>query len=100
MPTSIPTEINEADLVRFFTLQVGDMKLIDLRDGPEQRLDQAAHIGLLRWLGWSPVRVDRLPPVALLALCEQLQIRVPDDLNPPAERTSRKHARLARGHLG
>ena len=98
--TSIPTEISEADLARFFTLEVADMELIDMRDEQEQRLDQAAHIGLLRWLGWSPVRVDRLPPVVLLALCEQLQIKVPDVLNPPAERTSRKHARLARKHLG
>ena len=55
----------------------------------------------MRWLGWSPVRVDRLPHTALVALCRQLHVQVPTDgLEPPAPRTSRLHAQRAREHLG
>jgi TnpA family transposase len=99
--SAIPLEIDDADLVRFFTLQPADLALLSPYASLDHHLDQAAHICLLRWLGWSPVRVDRLPQTALLALCRQLHRQVPsDDLKPPAPRTSRLHAQRAREHLG
>jgi hypothetical protein len=97
--TTIPTEIDDAELVRFFTLLPDDLALIDPRLNPVYRFDQAAHICLLRWLGWSPVRVDRLPKLAHVALNHQLEISVAY-LDPPAARTSRLHAERAREHLG
>ena len=83
--STIPLEISDAELVRFFTLQQAAFTLFDPRVSPSHHLDQAAHICLLRWLGWSPVRVDRLPQTALVALCEQLRVRVSGDLEalPP-----------------
>jgi hypothetical protein len=98
--STTPLEISDAELVRFFTLQQAALALFDPRVSPSHHLDQAAHICLLRWLGWSPVRVDRLPRTAFVALCEQLRIRVPDDLEPPSPRTSRLHAQRAREYLG
>src|ERR1035437_4657188 len=96
---TIPTEIDDAELVRFFTLLPDDLALIDPRLNLVYRFDQAAHICLLRWLGWSPVRVDRLPELARVALTQQLEISV-EYLDPPAAWTSRLHADRARGHLG
>ena len=93
--TTIPTEIDDAELVRFFTLLPDDLALIDPRLNPVYRFDQVAHICLLRWLGWSPVRVDRLPKLAHVALNHQLEISVAY-LDPPAARTSRLHAERAR----
>jgi TnpA family transposase len=99
--STIPLEISEAELVRFFTLTPPDIALINPFAQPTHRLDQAAHICLLRWLGWSPDGVDRLPHRALVALCEQLGLSIPSgDLEPPPTRTSRQHAQRAREHLG
>ena len=67
--STIPIEIGDAELVRFFTLDPTDLGLVDPFSEPAHRLDQAAHICLWRWLGWSPVNVDRLPHTALIALC-------------------------------
>lgn len=97
--TTIPTEIGDAELVRNFTLQPEDLVLINPRPPPIHRFDQAAHICLLRWLGWSPVAVDRLPDPARVALNRQLKTEV-EYLEPPAARTSRLHAERAREHLG
>ena len=52
--STIPTEIGDAELVRFITLQPADLALLDPHASPNHHLDQAAHICLLRWLGWSP----------------------------------------------
>ena len=96
--TRIPTEIDNVELVKFFTLQPNDLTLIDPRTKPTYRFDQAAHICLLRWLGWSPVAVDHLPELAKVVLNRQLGISV-EFLDPPAKRTSRLHAERARNHL-
>jgi hypothetical protein len=99
--STVPPEIGDAELVRFFTLQSADLALLDPHAKPAHHLDQAAHVCLLRWLGWSPVRVDRLPHAALVALCRQLNLEVPiDGLKPPAPRTNRLHAQRVREHLG
>jgi len=99
--STIPLEIGDADLVRFFTLQPADLALLSPYANFDHHLDQAAHICLLRWLGWSPVRVDRLPYTALVALCRQLRVQPSTDgFKPPAARTSRLHAQRAREHLG
>lgn len=45
--STIPLEISEAELVRFFTLDPKDIALIDPFAKPAHRLDQAAHICLL-----------------------------------------------------
>ena len=67
---SIPTEISDDDLVRFFELSSIDQSIIDPRLEISYRFDQAAHICILRWLGWSPVVVDRLPEKAKIVLCQ------------------------------
>ena len=92
---TIPIEIEDDELVRFFTLQPDDLALIDPRLQPAFRFDQAAHICLLRWLGWSPVKVEHLPEVAQAVLRRQLGIPV-INWNPPADRTSRPSVRPCR----
>jgi hypothetical protein len=96
---TIPTEIDDAELVSFFTLLPDDPVLIDPCLNPVYRFDQAAHICFLRWLGWSPVTVDHLPELARVALNQQLEISI-EYLDLPTARTSRLHAERARGHLG
>jgi len=97
---TIPNEINDIDLVRFFKLSSVDLSVIDPRQRPSYRFDQAAHICILRWLGWSPVTVDRLPERAHIILCQQLGIEISGvNSQPPAARTSRLHAENARKHL-
>jgi TnpA family transposase len=99
--TTIPPEIRDDDLVRFFTLSPEYLTSVDQRVKPGHRLSQAAHVCLLRWLGWSPTSIDRLPQMALVGLCDQLKLPVPgEDLEPLPERTSRRHAQRAREHLG
>ncbi|MBN1485169.1 MAG: DUF4158 domain-containing protein, partial [Chloroflexia bacterium] len=98
--STVPTEIGDAELVRFFTLESADLALIDPYADPDQQLDQVAHVCLLRWLGWSPASVEYLPREALVALCKQLHVSIPTGkLQPPAARTSRLHAQRAREHL-
>jgi TnpA family transposase len=98
--STIPLEISDDELMRFFTTHQADLTQIDPLGKPAHRLDQAAHLCLLRWLGWSPKSVEHLPQTALAALCEQLHLKVPDRLRPPTPRTSRLHAQRARKHLG
>ena len=99
--TTIPSEICDAELVRFFAATPDDLSAIDHRLRPAYRLDQLAHICILRWLGWSPSVMDRLPEPARVALCRQLGLGTLDaTLQPPAARTSRLHAERARLHLG
>ena len=82
---TIPNEINDIDLVRFFKLSSVDLSVIDPRQRPSYRFDQAAHICILRWLGWSPVTVDRLPERAHIILCQQLGIEISGvNSQPPA----------------
>ena len=98
---SIPTEISDDDLVRFFELSSIDQSIIDPRLEISFRFDQAAHICILRWLGWSPVAVDRLPEKAQMVLCQQLSFEISRlHLQPPSERSSRRHAENARVYLG
>ena len=99
--TTIPLDISDAELVRHFSLTPTDLTLIDHRLRPIHQLDQAAHLCLLRWQGWSPVAVNQLPHAAHAALCHQLHLDLPaETLEPPAGRTSRLHAERARRHLG
>ncbi len=99
--TTIPLNISDAEPVRHFSLTPTDLALIDHRLRPAHQLDQAAHLCLPRWLGWSPVAVNQLLHVAHAALCHQLQLDLPEEtLEPPAERTSRLHAERARRHWG
>jgi hypothetical protein len=107
---AIPTHTSDADLARFFTLAPNDLAAIDQRLRPAYRLDQAAHICLLRWLGRSPVVVDQLPDNARVVLGEQLNVKFPAapaaPLSPPATvRATRRAAgscpaRPAPGHAG
>jgi len=98
--STIPLSIEDSELVRYFTLQPEDIKLSDPRLKVAYRYDQAAHICLLRWLGWSPAKVDQLPEMADLLIRRQLGIDNNEKIDPPADRTSRLHAECAREHLG
>ena len=97
---TIPSEISDDDLVRHFKLSPTDLSIIDQRLKPSYRLDQAAHICILRWLGWSPVAIDRLPEKARIMLCQQLSLEINEvNSQPRAERTNRLHAENARNLL-
>ncbi len=99
--TRIPPVISDEELVRFFTLPPEYLETLNRRIGPAHQLSQAAHICILRWLGWSPTTITQLPRAALVALCQQLKLPVPgEDWEPLPERTSRLHAQRAREHLG
>ena len=98
--TAIPDEITEEDLSKYFVLAERELDQVMLRKQPGHRLDQAAHICTLRWLGWSPVQIDRLPDLAITALSRQLGLTKSKFPEPPASRTSRLHAQRARDFLG
>jgi hypothetical protein len=96
----VPTEIGDEDLVRYFTLTAQDRILIEQRTGELRRLEQAAQICLLRWLGWSGAPAAHLPPTALTALYKQLDIAPTTDLQPPPKRTLQRYAQRACESLG
>jgi len=99
--TTIPTEVSDIELVRFFTLSPADLSIIDPRLDPAYRFDQVAHTCLLRWLGWSPVVIDQLPDRVHVVLCQQIGVEIPvGSIQPPSDRTSRLHAERARKYLG
>ena len=49
--STIPARVDDAELVRFFTLHPADLALLSPYAKPVHHLDQAAHVCLLRWLG-------------------------------------------------
>jgi hypothetical protein len=94
--TAIPLNISDDELVRHFSLTPIDLALIDHHLRLAHQLDQAAHLCLLRWLGWSPVAVNQLPYAVHIALWHQLQLDLPaETLEPPEDCTSRQHAERA-----
>lgn len=82
--TTIPDDIEDSNLVRFFTLTPTDFSLSDPRLPPTYRFDQVAYVCILRWLGWTPGTIEHLPEIARVALCRQLEITI-ERITPLAE---------------
>jgi hypothetical protein len=96
----VPTDISEEEVVRFFTLTTQDRILIEQKTGAGRRLDQAAQICLVRWLGWSGIPAVHIPPTAMTALCKQLDIPPTVYLIPTPDRALRRYVQQANAMLG
>ncbi len=71
-------EINEEELIRFFTLRPADVGFIDpgLGRSPKDRLGLAVQLCTLPWLGFVPDDVASAPPAAVARLSEHFQIPI------------------------
>src|SRR5579859_6998338 len=69
-----PTEIAEADLIAFFTLTEQDLRLIRNCRGETNRLGFALQLGTLRWLGFVPDDLLKIPAAAAAFVASQLEI--------------------------
>ncbi len=100
--TTIPDDIDEPALRRFFVLNVADMAAVRRVRGPHNRLGLAVQVGWLRWLGYQP-EAEQLPqnPAEIgRFLAAQLNLSADDLLVYGREPdTWLNHQQLAREHL-
>jgi len=101
--STIPGDIDEPSLRRFFVLSAADERLMSQVRGPHNRLGLAHHLGWLRWLGRQPGRdeVHSGPASLTLFLARQLNV-APEafQLYPRDRGAWSHHQALAREHLG
>jgi TnpA family transposase len=70
---AFPSEIGEADLIRYFTLSGCDLDLVRRQRGDHNRLGFALQLCALRYIGFSPDDLENVPTTAVAFLAEQLQ---------------------------
>jgi TnpA family transposase len=70
---ALPSEIGEADLIRYFTLSGSDLDLIKRQRGDHNRLGFALQLCALRYIGFSPDDLETVPTMALALVAGQLQ---------------------------
>jgi TnpA family transposase len=70
---AFPSEIGEADLIRYFTLSRSDLDLVRRQRGDHNRLGFALQLCALRYIGFSPDDLEIIPTTAVAFAAEQLQ---------------------------
>jgi len=70
---AFPSEIGEADLIRYFTLSGSDLDLVRRQRGDHNRLGFALQLCALRYIGFSPDDLETVPTAAMTFVAEQLQ---------------------------
>ena len=69
---AFPSEIGEADLIRYFTLSGSDLDLVRQQRGDHNRLGFALQLCALRYMGFSPDGLEIVPTMAVAFVAEQL----------------------------
>ncbi len=62
--SNFPEQIEEEDIIAFFTLSTPDMKEIHKQRGERNKLGYASQLCALRYMGFSPDSVVDSPPGA------------------------------------
>ena len=70
---AFPSEIAEADLIRYFTLSHSDLDLVRRQRGDQNRLGFALQLCALRYMGFCPDDLEIVPTTALAFVADQLQ---------------------------
>ncbi len=70
---AFPSEIAEADLIRYFTLSHSDLDLVRRKRGDQNRIGFALQLCALRYMGFCPDDLEIVPTTALAFVADQLQ---------------------------
>ena len=70
---AFPSEIAEADLIRYFTLSRSDLDLVRRQRGDQNRIGFALQLCALRYMGFCPDDLEIVPTTALAFVADQLQ---------------------------
>ena len=70
---AFPSEIAEADLIRYFTLSHSDLDLVRRQRGDQNRIGFALQLCALRYMGFCPDDLEIVPTTALAFVADQLQ---------------------------
>ena len=62
---AFPSEIAEADLIRYFTLSHSDLDLVRRQRGDQNRIGFALQLCALRYMGFCPDDLEIVPTTAL-----------------------------------
>src|SRR5689334_13563982 len=71
-----PTEIDDDDVINYFTLTPADLEQVHLKRGDENKLGFALQLGGLRYLGFCPDDVTTAPPSLVAYVAQQLEVKV------------------------
>jgi TnpA family transposase len=70
---AFPSEIAEADLIRYFILSRSDLDLVRRQRGDQNRIGFALQFCALRYMGFCPDDLEIVPTTALAFVADQLQ---------------------------
>lgn len=95
-----PEQIEEEDLIAFFTLSPADIKEIQKQRGEQNKLGYAIQLCALRYMGFSPDEVTDSPPDIIKYMAKQLRLN-PESLSGYGRRapTRTSHFQRARQYL-
>ena len=99
--SNFPEQIEEEDIIAFFTLSASDMKEIHKQRGERNKLGYAIQLCALRYMGFSPDSVADAPPGVTEYVAKQLHLS-PESLPEYGRRapTRTAHFQRIRQHLG
>ena len=98
---AFPSEISEADLIRYFTLSESDLEFVRQQRGDHNRLGFALQLCALRYLGFCPDDIAAAPSAPIAFVADQLQV-APGALHDYGARpqTRTGHLQQIQRHLG
>src|SRR6266850_2966968 len=71
---TFPAEITQEDLITFFTLSEADKAQLPIYSAPYNRLGFALQLCTLRFMGFVPEDVMRIPPAIVEYVAEQITV--------------------------
>jgi TnpA family transposase len=99
--SQFPEQIEEEDIIAFFTLSTPDMKEIHKQRGEQNKLGYAIQLCALRFMGFSPDSATDSPPDVIKYVAKQLHLN-PESLSGYGRRapTRTAHFQRVRQYLG
>lgn len=92
---------SRAQIARYFHLDATDQEIIDQLRGSHNRLGFALQLGIARFLGVLPTRLDDVPSVVVETVAAQLELTTVPSLTAYAfGRPKKRHAALIRKAYG
>jgi Domain of unknown function (DUF4158) len=91
---TFPAEITHADLITFFTLSEADKAQLPIYSAPYNRLGFALQLCTLRFMGFVPEELRRIPPAIVEYMAEQITVEPVLVKSAALSRRPRSAARL------
>jgi TnpA family transposase len=97
---TFPAEITHEDLITFFTLSEADKAQIPIYSAPHNRLGFALQLCTLRFMGFVPEELTRIPPAIVEYVAEQITVEPVLVKYGARVQTRTDHAQVVQNYLG